>query len=190
MSCGLRCSKGLKICCGVTTIFVIVILVILLVLFLTDFKRKDPTITLQSLKFGRFHIDGLPNVDLNFSLAVVVNVDNPNHGSFTYQNSTAFLNYRGRILAEAPLLKDTIPARKSHNISTILNVYVDITEVPDLISDFLSNYINFTSTTTLVGKIKILKFIKIKATSYSTCYIVVHIPDNSVNSTCDIQLKL
>ncbi|CAJ2650990.1 unnamed protein product [Trifolium pratense] len=190
MSCGLKCTKGLKICCGVTTIFLIVVLVILLVLFLTDFKRKDPTITLQSVKFGRFHIGALPNLDLNLSLAIVVNVDNPNHGSFTYHNSTAYLNYRGRLLAEAPLPQDTIPARKSHNISTIVNVYVDIAEVPDLISDFFSNYINFTSTTTLVGKVKILKFIKIKATSYSTCYIIVHIPDRSVNSTCDIQLKL
>ncbi|KAL5098589.1 hypothetical protein RYX36_002916, partial [Vicia faba] len=108
-------------------------LVILLVLFLTDFKRKDPTITLQSVKFGRFMFDVTPIIDLNASLAILVTVDNPNHGSFTYQNSTAYLHYRGRLLAEAPLHEDTIPALKSHNISTVLNVYVDVTEVPDLL---------------------------------------------------------
>ncbi|CAI8589502.1 unnamed protein product [Vicia faba] len=190
MSCGLKCSKGLKICCGVTSIFLIVVLVILLVLFLTDFKRKDPTITLQSVKFGRFMFDVTPIIDLNASLAILVTVDNPNHGSFTYQNSTAYLHYRGRLLAEAPLHEDTIPALKSHNISTVLNVYVDVTEVPDLLGDYLSGIISFTSITNLVGKVKILKFIKIKATSYSTCEILVYTRNQTVNSICNIQLKL
>ncbi|CAL5207302.1 unnamed protein product [Lathyrus oleraceus] len=190
MSCALKCSKGLKICCAVTSIFLIVVLVILLVLFLTDFKRKDPTITLQSVKFGRFFFDVSPIIDLNASLAILVTVDNPNHGSFTYQNSTAYLNYRGRLLAEAPLLEDTIPALKSHNITTLLNVYVDVTQVPDLLGDYLSGIINFTSSTTLVGKIKILKFIKFKATSYSTCEILVYTRNQTVDSTCNTQLKL
>jgi len=189
MACGLRCTKGIKICCGVTTIFLIVVLVILLILFLTDFKRKDPTITLQSVKFGRFHLDILPILDLNISLAILVTVDNPNHGSFTYQNSSAYLNYRGNLLATAPLHEDTIPALKSHNISTILNVYVDVTEVPDLLGDYLSGVINFTSTTTLVGKVKILNFIKIKATTYSTCDIFVYIHGQIANSTCDNKIK-
>ncbi|CAK8539147.1 unnamed protein product [Lathyrus sativus] len=190
MSCALKCSKGLKICCGVTSIFLIVVLVILLVLFLTDFKRKDPTITLQSVKFGRFLFDVSPIIDLNASLAILVTVDNPNHGSFTYQNSTAYLYYRGKLLAEAPLVEDTLPALKSHNISTVLDVYVDITEVPDLLGDYLSGIINFTSTTSLVGKVKILKFIKFKATSYSICEILVNTHNQTVNSTCNIKLKL
>nr|XP_004511451.1 uncharacterized protein LOC101510765 [Cicer arietinum] len=190
MSCGLKCSKGLKICCGVTTVLLIVVLVILVVLFITDFKPKDPKITLQSVTIQKIHVNVLPIIDLNASLAIVVTVDNPNHGSFRYQNSTAYLNYRGNPLAEAPLNEDTIPARKAHNISTSLNVYVDITEVPELFKDYTSGIINFTSTTTLVGKVKILKFIKIKATSYSTCDLFVYVHDHIVNSTCSVKIKL
>lgn len=190
MSCGcLRCSKGLKICCGVTAILLIVLVVILVILIFTVFKPKDPTITLASVTIERFHVVVFPTVELNASLGIVVTVDNPNHGSFRYQNSTAYLNYRGNLLAEAPLNEDTIPARETHNISTSLNVFADVTKIPDLVTDYLSGTINLTSTTTLPGKVKILNLFKIKATSYSTCDLSVFLHDNSVNSTCNIQLK-
>ncbi|KAJ1384340.1 Late embryogenesis abundant protein [Sesbania bispinosa] len=189
MSCGMKCSKGLKICCGVTAIVVIVLLVVLVVLFLTVFKPKDPTIILRSVEIERL-ILVLPTFDINASLGIVVTVENPNHGSFRYHNSTAYLNYRGNLMAEAPILEDTIPARDAHNISTSLNVFADVTKFPDLLNDYTNGIINFTSTTTLQGKVRIMDLFKIKATSYSTCYLSVFVHDNIVNSTCNIQIEL
>lgn len=189
MSCGLKCSKGLKICCGVTSVVMIVLLVILVVLFLTVFKKKDPTITLQSVTIERIHI-GLPTVSLNASLGIVVTVYNPNHGSFRYQNSTAYLNYRGHLLAQAPLHEDTLPSRKAHNISTSLNIFADVIQIPELAIDLITTgLMNFTSTATLVGKVKIMNLFKIKATSYSTCQISVFVRENIVNSTCNSEIK-
>ncbi|XP_061354627.1 uncharacterized protein LOC133299205 [Gastrolobium bilobum] len=190
MACFMRCSKGIKICCGVTAILITLLIVILVVLFLTVLKPKDPTINLQSVQLDGFRISLAP-LELNVSLGIVVRVDNPNPGSFSYQNSTAYVNYRGNLLAEAPLYEDTIPSRGAHNISTSLNIFADnYTKIQDLPSDFLKGVINFTSTTTLTGKVKVLNLFRFKATSYSTCDISLFILEEIVNSTCIIQIKL
>lgn len=190
MACGMKCSKGLKICCGVTAILIILLLVTLLVLFLTVFKPKDPIIILQSVKFQGFEFQ-IPELKLNVSLGIVVTVNNRNHGSFSYQNSTSYLNYRGNLVAEASIHEDTIPARGALNISTSLNVFADeVSKSQGLLGDYARGVINFTSTTTLPGKVKILKLFKMKATSYSTCDLSVSVQDRSVNSTCNIKLKL
>ncbi|TKY71192.1 Late embryogenesis abundant protein, LEA-14 [Spatholobus suberectus] len=190
MACGVRCSKGLKICCGVTVILLIILVVVLVVLFLTVFKPKDPDIVLQSVKLEGFELD-IPTAELNVPLGIVVTVENPNHGSFTYQKSTAYLYYRGTLVAEAPLHEDTIPARKDHNISTSLTIFADVTKLfQDLLSDYFRGVINFTSTTTLLGKVKVLDVLKMKATSYSTCDLSLFIHDRSINSTCNTKIKL
>ena len=89
----MRCSKGLKICCGVTALLLIILIVVLVVLFFTIFKPKDPDIVLQSVKLDGFKLEVFPTLKLNVSLGIVVTVENPNHGSFTYQNSTASFFY-------------------------------------------------------------------------------------------------
>jgi len=187
--CSMRCSKGLKICCGVTALLLIILIVVLVVLFFTIFKPKDPDIVLQSVKLDGFKLEVFPTLKLNVSLGIVVTVENPNHGSFTYQNSTAFLYYRGNLVAEAPLHQDTIPARNDHNISTSLTIFVDPTKFKDLASDYSGGVINFTSTTTLLGKVKVLDLFKIKATSYSTCDLSLFVNDQTINSTCNSEIK-
>lgn len=189
MACSMRCSKGLKICCGLTTVLLIILLVVLVVLFLTVFKAKDPDIILQSVKVEGLTLE-YPTFKLNLSLDTVVTVKNPNPGSFTYQDSTAYLYHRGTLVAEAPLHEDTIPARKDHNISISLNFFADITKLKDLASDYFSGVINFTSTTTLYGKVKVLDLFKIKAASYSTCHLSLFVSDQSSNYTCISQIKL
>ncbi|MED6145828.1 hypothetical protein PIB30_028814 [Stylosanthes scabra] len=160
----MRCSKRMKICCGVTAAIVILLVVILVILIFTVFKQKDPTITLQSVKVKEASLIW-PTFSINVSLGVLLTVENPNFGSFSYHNSTAYLKYRGRLFATAPLHEDTLPARGSLNISTSLDVYVDdITKFLDLMGDYLKGVINFTSTTTLEGRVKVLKLFKTKAT--------------------------
>nr|KYP67357.1 hypothetical protein KK1_013685 [Cajanus cajan] len=186
----MRCSRGLKICCGVAAIILIIFIVVLVVLFFTVFKPKDPDINLQSVKLEHFSLEVFPALALNVSLGTVVTVDNPNHGSFTYQNSTAYIYYRGNLVAEAPLHEDTIPARKDHNISTTVTIFVDAEKFQDLPNDNERGVVEFTSTTTLVGKVKVLlDLFKIKATSYSICHLSLFVRDQSINSTCNSEIK-
>ncbi|KAL2349502.1 hypothetical protein Fmac_003502 [Flemingia macrophylla] len=191
MACCMRCSKGLKICCGVTATLVIILIVVLVVLYFTLFKPKDPDIILQSVKLESYSLEILPALQLNVSLGTVVTVDNPNRGSFTYQNSTAHIYYRGYLVAQAPLHEDTIPARRDHNISTTVTIFVDVQKFHDLPNDYATGVINFTSTTTLVGKVKVLNLFKIKATSYSTCLLSLFFSlHQSIHSNCNSQIKL
>ncbi|KAK7253179.1 hypothetical protein RIF29_37682 [Crotalaria pallida] len=190
MACSMRCSKGLKICCGVTFILIILLIVILVVLFFTVFKPKGPTITLQSVKLQGFEFE-FPEFQLNVSLGIMIKVNNPNYGGFSYQSSTSYLNYRGNLVAEALIHEDTIPSHGALNISTTLNILGDdLSKFQGLPGDYFKGVINFTSTTTLPGKVRILKIIKFKAISYSTCDLSIFVQVKSVNSTCNTRLKL
>ncbi|RYQ83126.1 hypothetical protein Ahy_B10g101749 [Arachis hypogaea] len=178
MACCMRCSKRMKICCGATAAIVILLVVILVILIFTVFKQKDPTVTLQSVKVKEASLVTFPIEAINVSLGILLTVENPNYGSFSYHNSTAYLNYRGKLLATAPLHEDTLPARGSLNISTTLNFYADdLMKLLDLVADFVEGVINFTSTTTLEGRVKVLNLFKKKATSSSFCDISVFVHD-------------
>ncbi|XP_057445070.1 uncharacterized protein LOC130737341 [Lotus japonicus] len=184
----MKCSRGLKICCGVTVIVVIALLVTLVILILTVFKPKDPKIEMGSVDLERLTLI-LPTLEVDGALGTVVTVKNPNYGGFSYQNSTAYLYYRGNLVAEAPIHEDTIPSRGDLNITTSLNFFVNNTKFPDLAADYFGGLMNFTSTTTLLGKVKVLNLFKIKATSYSTCDLFVFTHDGIVNSTCNVKIK-
>ena len=117
MICGNRSRKGLKICCGVTAILLITFIVVMVILYFTILKPKNPEITSQPVVLEHFELMVLPALKLNVSLGIVVTVTNRNYGGFEYQNSTAYVTYRGDVVAEAPIQADTIPTRREHNIS-------------------------------------------------------------------------
>jgi len=185
-------KRSLKICCGVTTIFLITSSVVLVVLFLTVLKPKEPHIVAQPVSMKSFKLEVFPALGLNISLGILVTVDNPNYGSFKYQNSTAYISYRGDVVAEAPIEDDTIPARGKHNISSSLNLMGDkLVKNPNFVGDlFVTGILNFTSTTTLHGKVSLFKLFKMKGTSYSTCDISILVQAKSVDSVCKAKLTV
>ncbi|XP_020972561.1 uncharacterized protein LOC110269214 [Arachis ipaensis] len=143
-----------------TADIVILLVVILVILIFTVFKQKDPTVTLQLVKVKEASLVIFPIGAINVSLGILLTVENPNHRSFSYHNSTAYLNIH------------------------------DIMKVLDLVADFVKGVINFTSTSTLEGRVKVLNLFKKKATSSSFGDLFVFVHDKSVNSTCKIDVKL
>lgn len=178
--------KGLKICCGITALIILILIVVAVVLYFTIFKPKQPKITTQSVTLENFKYFPFPFF-LNATFGLVVSIDNPNYGSYTYQNSTTYVTYRGINVAEASIENDTIPARGKHDIETTVVVQVDkIVADP---SDIFTQNFNFSSSTTLHGKATVLKFLKIKATSYSTCDIYLVTSTQNVTAVCKSKLK-
>ncbi|KAL3511301.1 hypothetical protein ACH5RR_030702 [Cinchona calisaya] len=189
--CGTRKTpRGLKICCGITTVLLIAIIVVALVLFFTILKPKNPKITTESVTLDYIKYEPIPIFHLNITLSIVITVDNRNYASFKYENSTVFVTYRGIPAAQGPIQQDTIPARAKHDIGTSVVIVVDnFSSNPDFLGDFTSGSLNFTSTTFLHGKATVLKLLKIKVSTYTTCDISVFINFQNASSVCQSKVK-
>ncbi|KAG6392309.1 hypothetical protein SASPL_146525 [Salvia splendens] len=147
-------------------------------------KPKNPKITMQQATLK--HISFGSDFQINVTLGMLVTVNNPNHASFRYENSTAFVSYRGAPVAEAPIQEDAIPARGSHDISTDLFVDGDrVVANPGFMEDLAARRFNFTSSTTLHGRAKVLNLFKITATTNSTCVISVDVDAQNATSLCN-----
>ncbi|KAG8385710.1 hypothetical protein BUALT_Bualt03G0073500 [Buddleja alternifolia] len=161
-----------------------------LTLYFTILKPKQPKLTTKEVTIQHLTLILSP-FHLNFTLGITVNVDNPNYGSFKYDNTTAYITYRDATpVAEAPIEADTLPARGQHDISTAVPVVMDsLITNPYFVADFFAGCLNFTSSSTFKGKATVLKFMKIKATTYSTCNISVYVVAQNVSSVCRSQIK-
>lgn len=165
---------------------------VMVILYFTILKPKNPEITSQPVVLEHFELMVIPAIKLNVSLGIVVTVNNRNYGGFEYQNSTAYVTYRGDVVAEAPIQADTIPARRKHNISTTVIVLADkLITNPKILDDFKWGLgtLNFTSATTLHGKAIILKVFKKKAISDCTCDTSLFLGNVSSHSDCKSTVK-
>ncbi|KAK6149787.1 hypothetical protein DH2020_017312 [Rehmannia glutinosa] len=109
---------------------------------------------------------------------------------FRYDNTTAYITYRGTPATEAPIEKDTIPARGKHDISTEVVVDVDnLVSNPYYAADYATGCLNFTSLTTFHGKAKVLRFLKLKATIHSACDISVYVQYQNSSAVCKSKVK-
>ncbi|KAJ4828036.1 hypothetical protein Tsubulata_045674 [Turnera subulata] len=184
--------RGLKICCGVATISILIIAIVFTSLAFTVFKPKQPDITatptgLQDIQFTIF-----PNVTLNVTLDMLVTIDNPNHiGSFKFENSTAYVNYHEVVVAQVPIEQHLVPAHSKINITTFVDLMGDkMIGNPHFMDDFLAGSFNLTSTAQLHGKVNILKILNLHATAYSTCEISVFISSQDIVSNCKSKIRV
>lgn len=186
-----KSRRGLKICIGFTAIFFIMILVVFVVLFITILKPKEPKIVTQPVSLENVELQVSPVIRLNVSLGILIIVSNPNYGSFAYQETTSHVKYHGNVVAEAEIEDGTIPAHRKHNISTIANIFADkLISDGNFLGDYINGVLNFTASTTLHGKVNLLKFFKMKATSYSTCEISVFVQSKTIDSHCKSRVKI
>ncbi|KAI3676698.1 hypothetical protein L1987_86311 [Smallanthus sonchifolius] len=178
------------ICCAVTAILLIIIIVTAITLYFTLFKPKQPKITTQSVTLESFSTNLFDIYDTNVTLGITVGINNPNYGGFKYENSTSYVTYHGDVVAVAPVMADTIPARGQHSVgTTVLVIGKSLISNPNFSKDRGTNILNFTSTTTLKGKIIVLKLFKKKATTYSSCDVSLHILEKNATSVCRSKVK-
>ncbi|CAK9182691.1 unnamed protein product [Ilex paraguariensis] len=147
--------KGLKICCGITTVVLIIFLIVSVTLFFTVFKPKKPQITAHPASLENLEFQIFPSLSLNATVGLVVTIDNKNYGSFRFKNTTSTVYYHGTSVAEAPIPHGTVPARGKFNIRTYANFTADkLISSPFLWGDLFAGRLTFTSTSTLHGKLE------------------------------------
>ncbi|KAL3754499.1 hypothetical protein ACJRO7_001695 [Eucalyptus globulus] len=184
--------RGLKICCFTSAVLLAILTIIIVTLSLTIFKPKQPQITTHAigLESIQFNITGT-NVTLDVTLSMLVTIDNPNYGGFEYKSTTGYVSYHGSMVAEVPIERSKIPPRAKVNITTSTDLIADkLLSNPSFWGDVASGCFNFTSMTTLHGKVNLAKIFKFHATAYSTCYILFHIQSQAVDSKCNSRIKL
>ncbi|KAK3184355.1 hypothetical protein Dsin_031641 [Dipteronia sinensis] len=183
--------RGLKICCGVSAIVLVVFITVVTTLALTVFKPKQPEITAHPIGLEHVNITFFPTLAINATLDMVVTIGNRNYGSFKFGNSTAYMDFHGETVAEVPIGAGLVPARGKLNVTTSAVVMGDkLVENEFFMGDVESGCLNFTSTATLHGKVSVLKIFKMHAIAISSCDISIWIATQNVESKCTSKLKL
>ncbi|BFG26153.1 hypothetical protein CerSpe_124270 [Prunus speciosa] len=191
MTTGKTPRRGLKICCGITAIFLVIVVIVLTTLSLTLFKPKDPKINAKPVGLENIQFSLFPNVTLNVTLGMLITIENRNYGSFKYKNSTAYVHYRNSVVAEVPIEGELVPARGKINMTTSVDLKGEtIISNPNFMADVTSGSLNMTSTASLHGKVSLLKIFKFPATAFSTCDISFFILTKSIDSKCTSKIKL
>ncbi|GAB4826628.1 hypothetical protein Ancab_033523 [Ancistrocladus abbreviatus] len=183
-------KKGLKICSGIIALVIFTLVLVLVVLCLTVLRPKEPEIIAQMVNLRALNWEASPKSSLNLSLLITIIVHNPNHGSFRYKNSTAYVRYREKVVAQALIPEDVVPSGRKHNVSTTVEVDGErLKPDADFSSDLFSGCFNFSSSTTLHGKVSLLKLFGIKATGFSSCDITVLLRAQEASYTCSSQVN-
>lgn len=186
-----KSRRGLKICCGVTAIVLLIVVVALVILSLTIFKPKQPEITAKPIGLEDIQFSMIPVVSLNVTVSMMVTIENRNYGSFKYRNSTAYVTYHGATVAEIPIEPDTVPSRGHINTTSNVEIMGDkLVSSPYFWEDVTAGTLNLTSAATLHGKVSVFKFLKLHATAFSTCDISVFIQSRDFKVTCKSKVKL
>ncbi|KAK6943326.1 Late embryogenesis abundant protein, LEA_2 subgroup [Dillenia turbinata] len=175
---------------------VILVMVILLglILGLTVFKPMKPVTTVNSVSLHDFQVslDGARfRLSINVTLDARVTVKNPNRVRFTYGNSTAFLNYRGDVVGEAPFPQGKIPAGGTAPMNISLSIGADrLLSNSTFYSDVVSGSLPLSTYTRISGKVSIMG-VTIPVVSYTTCDLTLSVSTRTIsNYHCTYKTKL
>ncbi|KAK9723785.1 hypothetical protein RND81_05G025000 [Saponaria officinalis] len=179
------------------TIISVVILTVLLLSILgaTVFRAKNPITTVNSIVLRNFDVsfDALNlNVFINVSIDADISVKNPNKVGLKYTDSSAYLDYRGQVVGQAPIPAGQISAGQTKAVELTLTVMADrlLSNSRAVIADVVSGTLPLTTRTKISGKVSLL-FIKIRVVSYSVCNMNISISSKSVLSNeCKYDTRL
>ncbi|XP_049377013.1 uncharacterized protein LOC125841874 [Solanum stenotomum] len=185
-----RCIKCCG-CCGITTI---IIGIVILILALTIFKVKDPTIRMNSIRFeGLSSLTSSSNLQTNMNITVSadMSIKNPNAVSFKFKPATASLIYSDRIIAEAMLPRGSARARRTFSMNVKVMVMVEkLIVIPRLTSDLIAGELPVSMSTNINGKVN-LGVIKKSVDIRMNCNMVVDLQRQDVKDIdCERKVSL
>lgn len=181
-----------RICLCVTAV-TLALGLLLLILGLTVFKAKHPTITVNSVALEDldFAIDiTLLRVLLNVTLDVSVSVKNPNRVGFKYHDSTAILRHRGNDVGSVPVPAGRIGSDTRKTMNLTLTLMADrLMADRSLYSDVLSGTVPFETYIRISGKVRLI--VSIHVVSEATCDFDINLLNRTLsNMNCHYKTKL
>ncbi|GKV04276.1 hypothetical protein SLEP1_g16452 [Rubroshorea leprosula] len=182
--------------CFIAIAVLLAVGLLILILALTVFKAKKPVTTINSVHLG--HLDvGLDfprlGVSLNVTLDVDLSVKNPNKVGFKYKNSSAELNYRGKLVGEVPIPAGEISPDETVGMNLTVTVMADrlLSDSSQLFSDVLSGVLPINTLTRISGKVKLLNLFKIKVISTTSCDVTIFTSNRTIaDQDCKYKTQL
>ncbi|XP_019708831.1 uncharacterized protein [Elaeis guineensis] len=181
---------------GACLLLLLVLGVVVLVLYLTLFKPRDPTMKLVSARVeGVSPRVTLPvvRIELNVTLELEVLVHNANRAAFDYAEGHTVLLYRGSLIGDADVEPGRIPPRGDGHVQVKFRVEADrlVTKFLSLIADVAAGEVAFDSSTQIPGRVTFLGFIKRHAVAETECHVGIGVPDLRVKSQeCSYKTEL
>lgn len=175
-------SRG-KICLAVVAVVVVAALT-LVILVVTVFRAKRPVTTVDDVALTDLDVAldvARLGVDVNATLDLDLSVKNPNRVGFRYGRTTAYLNYRGGTIGDAPIPAGKISAGETKAVNLTLTVMADrLLSRSQLYTDVLNETLPFNARTKISGKVAVLGLFKLHVTSTVSCGFSVFVGNRSV----------
>ncbi|KAK4775900.1 hypothetical protein SAY87_023861 [Trapa incisa] len=190
-----RRRRRWTICCAVTVGVLVAVVLLIVILAFTVFKAKRPVTSVNSVSLENldFSLDVLRvRVDLNLTLDLGITVENPNKVGFRYKNSSALLNYRGKMVGEVPIPADEISAGEKKPINLTLTLLADrLLGDPQVYSDVFSGELPLNTYTKISGKVLLMNIFRIQVDSTASCDLTLYLSSRTVgNQQCKYKTKL
>ncbi|RRT70901.1 hypothetical protein B296_00006316 [Ensete ventricosum] len=192
-----RRRRRRKLCCLLCLLILALLILAAVVLALTVFKVRDPTMELVSTTVSGVSPNislPAPRLELNVTLDLAVRVRNRNYAAFAHASGGhTRLLYRGAQVGKARVEPGRIPPRGTELLRLSLEVEVDqlAADLGSLLADAASGAVAFDAETRLPGRVTLLGFIKHHTVATSDCHVVIGVPDLGVQSQeCALKTKL
>ncbi|GAU49963.1 hypothetical protein TSUD_272170 [Trifolium subterraneum] len=122
---------------------------------------------------------------------MIISIKNPNYGDFKTKNATGYIHYQHTLLAKVPISAKFFPARKTTNVSATAGLMSGKLLSNDaFLKDIEDEVFNMTATTTLHGKVYLIRIFKLKAMVDISCQIKLNVTSMDTNSFCITNMKV
>ncbi|KGN54479.1 uncharacterized protein LOC101208230 [Cucumis sativus] len=190
-----RSRKRRNTCIGISIAILLLLIIIIIILAFTVFKAKRPITTVNSVALADLDVSlnlaGV-SVDINVTLIADIAITNPNKVGFSYKNSTAFLNYRGELVGEAPIMAGKIDAGERKEMNITLTIMADrLLKTTTVFTDAVAGSMPLNTYTRISGKVKILGIFNIHVVSSTSCDFNVDISERKIgDQQCNYHTKI
>ncbi|XP_038882665.1 uncharacterized protein LOC120073854 [Benincasa hispida] len=190
-----RSRRRRNTCIGISIATVVLLVVLIVILAFTVFKAKRPITAINSVTLADLDVSlnlARVSVDINVTLIADVAITNPNKVGFSYSNSTAFLNYRGELVGEAPITAGRIDAGQRKEMNITLTIMADrLLKTTTVFSDVVAGTMPLNTYTRISGKVRILGIFNIHVVSTTSCDFNVSISERKVgDQQCNYHTKI
>lgn len=170
--------------CFVLVLAALVILCAILLAFASVVLRaRTPLLQFQSASVNHITYNTSPSPFFNLTMIAHLSFNNPNFGSFDYENRNVSLLYGNSTVGHRELGNGRVKARQTKGMNVTLNLRSDeLLLTGNLTNDILSGILNLTSYTELTGIIHLLKIFNKKRTTQMACTIHLNLTSHLIHN--------